>query len=50
MERELIIKVSEKGEIKLAGWTYSVGELRQIGQAIIQIADGVTVEFKKNED
>ena len=48
--RELIVKVGEKGEITLDGGKFTVGELRGIGQAIIQTADGVSVEFKQNED
>ena len=48
--RELVVKVGEKGEITLDGGKFTVGELRQIGQAIIQIADGVQVEFKKSEN
>ena len=48
--RELIAKVDEKGNLKLEGDKFAVGELRRIGQAIIQAAEGVMVEFKQNED
>ena len=50
MERILNVNVAENGGIKLDGGKFTVGELRQIGQAIVQLADGVQVEFKdKNE-
>ena len=49
MERKLTVTVTAQGRMELGGDKFSVGELLQIGQAIIRQAEGVQVEFKKSE-